>query len=117
MPEYIEREDAVQNKSICRSCFHSYVCEQFNEHRDDNNKKCHFFNDHYVPAADVAEVQHGEWVHCNGKSNLWYCSQCGEKISYNPTRRTYNIRKKPVNETHKFCRNCGAKMDGKGEGK
>ena len=48
MAEYIE--------SICRRCFHSYVCEQFNEHRDDNNKKCHFFNDHFAPAADVAPV-------------------------------------------------------------
>lgn len=48
MPEYIE--------SICRRCFHSYVCEQFNEHRDSNNQKCHFFNDHFVPIADVAPV-------------------------------------------------------------
>lgn len=40
--------------SICRNCFHSYVCEQFNDHKDDNNKRCHFFNDHYVPTADVA---------------------------------------------------------------
>lgn len=42
-----------QNESICRNCFHSYVCEQFNENKDDNNEKCHFFNDHYVPTADV----------------------------------------------------------------
>lgn len=40
-------------ESICRNCFHSYVCEQFNENKDDNNEKCHFFNDHYVPTADV----------------------------------------------------------------
>ena len=39
--------------SICRNCFHSYVCEQFNENKDDNNEKCHFLNDHYVPIADV----------------------------------------------------------------
>lgn len=42
--------------SICRKCFHSYVCEQFNEHKDSDNKKCHFFNDHFVPTADVVEV-------------------------------------------------------------
>lgn len=41
-------------ESICKNCFHSYVCEQFNENKDDNNEKCHFFNDHYVPRADVA---------------------------------------------------------------
>lgn len=40
-------------ESICRNCFHSYVCEQFNRNKDDNNEKCHFFNDHYVPTADV----------------------------------------------------------------
>lgn len=47
-------------ESICRNCFHSYVCEQFNENKDDNNEKCHFFNDHYVPAADV--VLKNEWI-------------------------------------------------------
>lgn len=40
-------------ESVCRKCFHSYVCEKFNENKDDNNEKCHFFNDHYVPTADV----------------------------------------------------------------
>ena len=40
-------------ESICRNCFHSYVCEQFNEDKDDNNEKCHFSNDHYIPRADV----------------------------------------------------------------
>ena len=43
-------------ESICRSCFHSYVCEQFDENRDDNNEKCRFFNDHYAPTADIVEV-------------------------------------------------------------
>ena len=44
--------------SICHNCFHSYVCEQFNEHRDSgwDNKKCHFFNDHFVDAENVVEV-------------------------------------------------------------
>lgn len=53
----------MNKESICRNCFHSYVCEQFNENKDDNNTKCHFANDHYIPTADVApksEVE--EWV-------------------------------------------------------
>ena len=29
------------------------MCEQFNENKDDNNEKCHFANDHYIPRADV----------------------------------------------------------------
>lgn len=55
---------------------------------------------------------HGKWIHCNGKSNLWYCSECGNKVLYNSTRRTYNIEKKPISEINKYCRNCGAKMEG-----
>lgn len=43
----------MNKESICRNCFHSYVCEQFNENKDDNNTECHFANDHYIPAADV----------------------------------------------------------------
>lgn len=65
-----------------------------------------------APTVDAVEAVRGEWVHCNGKSNLWYCSVCGEKILYNPTRRTYNIEKRPVHAVNKFCRGCGAKMDG-----
>lgn len=64
------------------------------------------------PTVDAVEVVHGEWIHCQGKSNLWYCSACGEKVLYNPTRRTYNIAKRPVHEVNKYCRCCGAKMDG-----
>jgi hypothetical protein len=33
------------------------VCDQFNEHRNSYNEKCHFFNDHFVPAADVVAVE------------------------------------------------------------
>ena len=43
----------MSEKSICRKCFHSYVCEQFNENKDMNNKKCHFANDHFVSTEDV----------------------------------------------------------------
>jgi hypothetical protein len=45
-----------KNESICRKCFHSYVCEQFNEHRVDDNQKCHFYNDHFVSTVDVVKV-------------------------------------------------------------
>ena len=50
------------------------------------------------------------WIHCEGKSNLWYCSNCGEKIIYNPTRKTYKHDKQDVSEVNRFCRHCGAKM-------
>jgi hypothetical protein len=32
------------------------VCEQFNEHKECDNKKCHFYNDHFVSANDVIKV-------------------------------------------------------------
>lgn len=69
----------------------------------------------HQPTVDAVPVVHGRWIHCQGKSNLWYCSECGEKILYNPTRRTYNIEKRPVHEVNKYCRGCGAKMDGVNE--
>lgn len=61
---------------------------------------------------DAAPVVHGRWMRSAGKSHIWYCSACGDKINYKQNRRTYNIPKVPVEQKNKFCRNCGAKMDG-----
>ena len=50
------------------------------------------------PAADVAEVRHGKWI----------------KTSYPEVHRC-NVCDKPSNTSkglHKYCPNCGAKMDG-----
>lgn len=53
-----------------------------------------------MPAADVAEVKHGEWIWTEtGEEDydqFWVCSVCGEK-DYIETN---------------YCPNCGAKMDG-----
>lgn len=46
-----------KSESICRKCFHSYVCEQFNEHREWDNKKCHFANDHFISADIINRLQ------------------------------------------------------------
>lgn len=75
---------------------------------------CHSFLDviEDMPTIDAVPVVHARWIHCKGKSNLWYCSNCGDKMIYNPTRRTYNIVKLSMAEKNKFCRNCGARMDG-----
>lgn len=70
----------------------------------------------FAPTLDVAPVRHGRWVRCKGKSTLWHCSECGERIVYNPTRKTYNVCKKNVAEVNQFCRACGAKMDAVQEG-
>ena len=105
MPEYIEREVLDKSQSICSSCFHSYVCEQFNGHRGDNNEKCHFHNDHFVPAADVAEV-----VRCrNCKYHHWEQEPCHGK-----TEHFCSVLNAQVFKDF-YCYH-GAKMDGKGEG-
>lgn len=48
---------------------------------------------HYMPAADVAPVVHGRWVHHD--DGVVTCSKCGNAESSD----SY------------YCRYCGAKMD------
>lgn len=54
-----------------------------------------------APAADVAPVVCGRWVHLGGDE--WCCSACGFVIT------TEGSWDKP---TQKYCEDCGAKMDG-----
>ena len=63
-----------------------------------------------IPAADVAEVVHGEWQgegdgYADGALvyDVWDCSECGYCIDDG----TDNPDCLP-----KYCPNCGAKMDG-----
>ena len=63
------------------------------------------------PAADVVEVRHGEWrsITDYGNGNCFgYCSACGtpQKAESATALKLF----------FKYCRNCGAKMDGKDEG-
>lgn len=96
-----------KNESICRKCFHSYVCEQFNKHRDDDNQKCHFFNDHFVSSANVIVQEQGEWIVSEYPSHLDVkCSVCGGSF-YVHNKGQYRI------EQSNYCPNCGAKMDGR----
>lgn len=94
-------------ESICRSCFHSYVCEQFNEHRDGDNDKCHFFNDHFVHTADVVEV-----VRCE---DCAYSEKITDPLHGDKIRVcNFGLYRQAVPDMH-YCSH-GAKMDGKGEG-
>lgn len=52
-----------------------------------------------IPAADVVDRKHGEWIHRTG--NRDECSNCGA--------RYYKDLKEPFMN---FCPNCGARMDG-----
>ena len=88
--------------NICKRCYHSYVCEQYNENRDLTRTKCDYKNSHFIDAADVALVRHGEWVVCGDGDNVpWMCSHCGKT-----TAHKYKVM------YGKYCPNCGAKMDG-----
>ena len=56
-----------------------------------------------APAADVAPVRHGWWVHEHiSEGYAWVmCSEC-EAV----------IHKILINKRLNYCTNCGAKMDG-----
>ena len=58
-----------------------------------------FYDD--CPLPDVVEVKHGEWISQGSGYNFVYkCSECGYIDGY------------PFEDRHKFCPQCGAKMDG-----
>ena len=58
-----------------------------------------------APTVDAVEVVHGRWAHLGGDE--WCCTNCGEVI------HTEGSWEKP---DKKYCYECGAKMDGDGNG-
>ena len=64
-----------------------------------------------MPAADVAEVVHGEWLRSDDDWNSLttiQCSSCGEEWCFETDDDVSLLN-------YKHCPNCGAKMDGGGE--
>ena len=59
-----------------------------------------------LPAADVAPVRHGRWIHTDLAAH-WYgkdeCSEC-----------TYHEHDRRDLSHFNYCPNCGARMDGGG---
>jgi len=71
------------------------------------------------PTADVQEVKHAHWV--KSETDRQYCSICHEVRPYyfkETLVNRYAEQKKLslINWECPYCPNCGAKMDGKGEG-
>ena len=107
MAEYIEREAAIEYARLlfCKDC-NSY-----------NGVRCGAcaFDDAMLliedaPTADVVEVRHGYWKDKPSGRYMHiasWCSVCGQKSGIGGIESN---RHKP------YCPNCGAKMDGKGEG-
>ncbi len=64
---------------------------------------CHSFLDviETMPAVDAEPVRHGRWRHLGGDE--WCCTMCGEVI------HTEGSWERP---SDKYCRECGARMDG-----
>lgn len=92
MAEYIERGAALQEierreaLAVGDKCVSIDAMKSFIKNR---------------PAADVAQVVHGEWILRHiGAGHYWECSVCHTNPCIYVTEHT------------KFCPNCGAKMDG-----
>ena len=79
MPEHIDREKYCAE--VCRC----------NKEKCDKSK-CPVWN---APAADVAPVVHGKWIHLSGCD---VCSVCNYKTGKHEVGRN-------------FCPECGAKLD------
>ena len=60
-----------------------------------------------LPAADVAPVVHGKWAPLERNPSFLVCSVCGDCYVYDEWVYERKWR---------YCPDCGAKMDGKGEG-
>ena len=89
MAEYIERETAIA----------TIMSEPPDAHYP------HWYADKIkaIPAANVAPVVHGHFVHDGprfaGGVDWWHCSNCGGLFS-------------GVETQFEYCPHCGAKMDG-----
>ena len=86
MAEYIERKEAM-NIAFKSPFFSDSLMEEIKA----------------IPAADVAPVRHGRWVHEHiSEGYAWViCSEC-EAV----------IHKILINKRLNYCPNCGAIMDG-----
>lgn len=64
-----------------------------------------------IPAADVAEVVHGQWCVSKIRSieTVFYCSECKRTVTVG--NDFFGEAPKNVSAAYPYC-HCGAKMDG-----
>ena len=92
MTDYIRREDAQKALFAPEMCYAPVQVKIIRE----------------LPAADVAEVVHGEWLRADDDWNSLttiQCSLCGEEWCFETDDDVSLLN-------YKYCPNCGAKMDG-----
>ena len=98
MAEYIEREAAIKSAVCALNGVSQIVAVDVVDALEG------------VPAADVSEVQYGCWRVIENRLHLDVkCSVCNSSF-YVYKQGQYRI------DQSNYCPNCGAKMDGKGEG-
>lgn len=98
MPEYIEREALL--KEIDEECMPTNWTNSEAEIQADNDYALYRNVIEAQPAADVAEVRHGEWKYYF-KENTLMCSECLYE-HYVGTYHQYATN---------YCPYCGVKMD------
>ena len=95
MAEYIEREKVHRLvRSLKRYAWNNPDKSKYRTTVDIDEVQ---FGIDKIPAADVAEVRHGEWIY--GEFDIPHCSECGKEVL--------------PNQISKHCPDCGAKMDGR----
>ena len=94
MAEYIDKNATV---SILEAMSRSADCECIKKRLEKAAKRVSA-----IPAADVAPVVHGRWMHeeTEGGFHIWRCGRCGKGMNDNPEGIDL------------YCYHCGAKMDG-----
>ena len=104
MDEYIRREATIKRikEVYCVGCnsYHGVRCRACG-----TGDAIDIIDD--FPAADVAPVVHGRWIHsryedCSEQFELVKCSQCNHEAY----AMAFYVR------GGNYCPNCGAKMDG-----
>ena len=93
MTEYIERDTAIRN-----SREYNLGGSYYNTQRAVPVKVINS-----IPAADVAPVVHGRWIHIRAEddgNDLYECSVCHKGDCHHPAVKV------------SYCWNCGARMDG-----
>jgi hypothetical protein len=94
MAEYIDKNATV---GILEAMSRSADCECIKKRLEKAAKRVSA-----IPAADVAPVVHGRWMHeeTEGGFHIWRCGRCGKGMNDNPEGIDL------------YCYHCGAKMDG-----
>ena len=88
MNEYIAREKVLAKAAPVAGCFSNMISA---------------YDVIMLPAADVAPVRHGRWVHTDLASHWHGKDECSECIYHEQDRSDLS--------SFRYCPNCGAKMD------